>query len=568
MGGSSSAGRKEREKATQLLQENKNLIDAINLPEAEKMKLALEVPELAGLLQAEQLGESALQDVIADRQAVEGQRSALSQLKELAESGMTEADRASMRQLSRQVGGDEQARQQSILAEMAQRGGGEAGSGQELVARLLSSQGAADRQAQSTDTLIANMADARRQALSQLGSQSSAFRGQDFQEKSSKAQARDTINQFNAMQRAQAQQQNLANRQNIANQGTGIRNQQQMANKNLYQQQFQNELSKAGALTGANRALSNEYSQQAQAASQAAQSKGMGMGSLLGAAGTAIGAAYGGAAGAKIGGAIGTGVGGAFEDGGIKGVDGNQKMVYNDNKSDIMDKIARMQEVLGNEYQNGGVESSQMDSQEVQQLMSMMPQRQPQVAQTAPQMPQNVYQDGGVSPEMSQSELIAKAIEALQARNVAPTEESMTPEMAQKLSEIKQRRSNMEDFARGQEFANGGEADVELMETMPEHGMRYDEALDEGLINKNDNAQEELLDVLRGLKSPEDMEEGRIIDGESYSGDELPDRINSGEMVSTVKMQDRGKEMIEEGANAKAELEGIKSLLRMVGKNK
>lgn len=565
MGGSSSAGRKEREKATQLLQENKELFEAINLPEMQKMQLALEVPELAGLLQAEQLGDSALEGVTADQQAVEGQRSALSQLKELAESGMTEADRASMRQLSRQVGGDEQARQQSILAEMAQRGGGEAGSGQELAARLLSSQGAADRQAQSTDALIANMADARRQALSQLGSQSSAFRGQDFQEKSSKAQARDTINQFNAMQRAQAQQQNLVNRQNVANQGTAIRNQQQMANKNLYQQQFQNEMTKAGGISGANRALSNEYSQQAQAKAQAAQSKMGGMGSLLGTA-------------AKVGANIYTGgmsglaenvaEGKVFEDGGIKGVDGNQKMVYNDNKSDIMDKIARMQEVLGNEYQNGGVESSQMDSQEVQQLMSMMPQGQPQVAQTAPQMPQNVYQDGGVSPEMSQSELIAKAIEALQARKEAKPMEEMTPEMSEKLAEIKQRRANMEEFARGQEFANGGEADVELMETMPEHGMRYDEALDEGLINKNDNAQEELLDVLRGLKSPEDMEEGRIIDGESYSGDELPDRINSGEMVSTVKMQDRGKEMIEEGANAKAELEGIKSLLRMVGKNK
>ena len=89
------------------------------------------------------------------------------------------------------------------------------------------------------------------------------------------------------MNRMNVQQRNVGEQQRIAEAQTGTRNQQQMYNRNLPQQQFENEMRKAGGLS---QASTNMAQMQANmAAQQSAANQGM-MGALIGAGGT-LGAA-------------------------------------------------------------------------------------------------------------------------------------------------------------------------------------------------------------------------------------------------------------------------------------
>lgn len=471
-------------------------LDKLQIPDIEKQKLALEIPQLVGLQQAEQLGDTSLADIAPDAQSEEAQRSALTQLKELSEKGFSEEDRAAMRQLQRQVGAEEKARQQSILSDMAQRG--VSGGGQELAARLASSQASASRAAEGADRLAIQQAQARRAALSQLGQQAGAFRGQQFQEQSSAAKARDAINQFNAMQRAQAQQANLAQRQAIENQRAATLNQQQATNKGLIQQQYQNQLQKATGMQSAMGNVAQAYGQQAQSQAQAAQAEAAGTRGLLLGAATA-GASY-------------------MNNGGVK-------------------------------YENGGL------------------------AEDIDKETENMYNNKEVPAEFIQA---LQALSELTKKSEMKDEEVMEGIQPGEFAGASgQAESDVNDLIHPMTheerdmYANGGieEQMIESSERMADGG-RVDEAIDNGELAVNDNAQDELLEVLRGLRSPEEMEEGRIIEGDSYSGDLLPDRINSGESVNTVMMQDRNKEMLKDGADAKAELDGLRKLLQMVGSKK
>jgi hypothetical protein len=85
------------------------------------------------------------------------------------------------------------------------------------------------------------------------------------------------------------QSQNLGARQAIANQAAATRNQQEMYNKGLIQQKFQNELSRATGVSGAQTNLANLYGQQAGAAQQAQQAQ---TGAMLNLAGTAAGMGF------------------------------------------------------------------------------------------------------------------------------------------------------------------------------------------------------------------------------------------------------------------------------------
>ena len=87
------------------------------------------------------------------------------------------------------------------------------------------------------------------------------LRSQDFSQDARIAEAKDAVNRFNTQNQInrqqrnvgsqnQAQMSNLDRLQAIKNQNAAIRNQQQMNNKGLIQQQFQNEMQRAGGMTG------------------------------------------------------------------------------------------------------------------------------------------------------------------------------------------------------------------------------------------------------------------------------------------------------------------------------
>ncbi len=280
IGGLMSHGDKKRAQAA--IQAALAQYSNINIPDEEKMKLALQSPTVQGILQpymqqAEQLQQSSMENINIDPRLRQAQMQALETLSKMGEQGLTAEDRTALNQARRQVAGDAQARQGAILQNMAARGMG--GSGVELAARLSESQDSADRSSQEADRLMAMAQRRMLEGVSAAAATGGQIRGQDYGEQENLARARDAIQQFNAQQRAgtqaanigalnQSQAQNLAEKQRIADVGVQTSNQQQQYNKQLAQQTFNNQMqlanAKANSLLGA---ASNYQNQAAQTGS-------------------------------------------------------------------------------------------------------------------------------------------------------------------------------------------------------------------------------------------------------------------------------------------------------------
>ena len=279
----SGAAEKSMRQATGLTREQMARLNAIDLPDIEKMKIALENPELVGLLEAEQLGPSALEEISTDPRLKADMMSALEGLRERSQTGLTEQDKFAMEELMGQVGAQEKAQRSAIEQEMQRRG--TADSGTALAAKLQGSTAGANAARQQAMQMAAQGQQQRMAALQNLGQMSGQMQSQDFSQQAQKASARDAIAQANAMNRQNVAQQNLAARQNIENQRANLANQQQMYNVGLQQQQFQNQLAKAGAQGQATGNLAGMYAQQAGAQAQADSAV---IGGLAGLGGAAI----------------------------------------------------------------------------------------------------------------------------------------------------------------------------------------------------------------------------------------------------------------------------------------
>jgi hypothetical protein len=287
-----SAGKSEMEKATQLQRDAIARLEAIGIPTIEAQRIALETPQLVDLLEAEVLGPSAMEEVRVDPRLRQAQMSALEQMSGLADQGLGAEDRAAFNELRRAAAGQAQAQAQSVLQNAAAQG--TLDSGAALAAQLAAGQSSADRMSQEGDRLAAQAAAARRQALMSKADMASQLGQQNFSQQAAAAQARDAISQFNTQNRQNVAGTNLANRQAIENQRAATRNQQEMYNKGLLQQDFQNRMAKATGVTGQMGNLANAYAQQGQAAAQGQANMTTG---LLGTA-ASLGSAYIGAKGA------------------------------------------------------------------------------------------------------------------------------------------------------------------------------------------------------------------------------------------------------------------------------
>src|SRR5690606_1484498 len=111
--------------------------------------------------------------------------------------------------------------------------------------QLSSSQGAANQQAARADQIAMEAARAKRDALAQSTNLAGSLRSQDMSEAMTKAQAGDTIKQFNLQLMNQAQAQNLAEKQRISEAQKSTKSQEQMYNKGLEQQKFDDKMRKA-----------------------------------------------------------------------------------------------------------------------------------------------------------------------------------------------------------------------------------------------------------------------------------------------------------------------------------
>jgi hypothetical protein len=291
---SKNAGKKEMKEANRLMRDNIARLEAIGIPTIEAQKIALESPELVGLLEAESLGPSRFEEVQMDPRLQAAQQAALEDITGIAEAGGLDAtSRLNLEEGLRRASGAEQARLQQLNEDRTM------GQGQRLA---LQSQAVQSAGQAARDVALQSAAQAQQARMAALGQQANLASGMQQQQlglAGQKASAADAIAQFNTQQRMGVQSQNLAAKQAIANQAAATRNQQETYNKGLIQQQFQNEMAKATGITGTQSNLAQQMQQQAAAAQQAQQAT---TGSLINLAGTAAGAYFGpgGAAAAKL----------------------------------------------------------------------------------------------------------------------------------------------------------------------------------------------------------------------------------------------------------------------------
>lgn len=286
---SKNAGRSEMRQANRLMRDNIARLEAIGIPTIEAQRIALEAPELVGVLEAEQLAPSRFEQIQMDPRLQAAQMAALEDVSGIAKTGLGAADRLALEEIRRQAAGQAQAQKATALQQMQERGLGD--SGASLVAQLGAGQQAADTAAMQGMRQAAQAQQARMAALGQQGSMAAQMQGQGLQLAGQKASAADAIAQFNAQNRQNVAGRNLGERQRIAEAGAATRNQQQMYNQGLIQQRFQNEMARATGVTGAQTNLANMYAQQgaASAQGQATQNAAI-LGGVTGLAGAGIGA--------------------------------------------------------------------------------------------------------------------------------------------------------------------------------------------------------------------------------------------------------------------------------------
>jgi hypothetical protein len=404
-------------------------LEKLNIPSIEAQKIVLERPELVELLQPEVLERTSFEDIMTSPELSSAQMEGLRGIQELSREGFSEEDAAKFRAFRNKAAAEEQARQESILAGMAQRGALDSGS--QLAAQLSSSQSAAQREAEAADRMAAESAAARRGALGQAAQMATQMRGQQFGEQAQVASAKDAISRFNAAQRAQAQARNVAEQQRLAEKRIDVGTQQQLYNKGLIGQRFQQELAKATGVSGAVGNQAQQAMQAGQMRAAAEQQAAAGTrATLIGGAKAAAGFMPG--AGAANGGVK------RYEDGGIV-------------------KPEEKEYRFGNEKLKKVLESLEVPEAPV------LPELDPQYVDVGQVI-------GNVTPQ-------DQALQAIRDRILAQTQ--------------------------GRPYQDGG--------------MAY-----------------------------EDGGEGTIIPGEDFAGDNLPDRINSGEMVLNLDQQEKLNEALQE----------------------
>lgn len=276
-------GSSDDDRAKQARQKALDAILNIKVPSVADQEVALQRQQLAGQLDPESVeainaADSLKQNITTDPRLAGSQMKSLATLESLGGTGLSSADREALMQIRNQNEGDAQANQASIMQNMASRG--QSGGGQELAARLIAGQQSANRGANDGMSVAAQAQKRALDAIAAAGTLGTSIRSQDFSEQSAKADAQDAINRFNAANRQAvttgnvgtrnaAQAANLNAKQSVMNANTDIANKEQIGNKALIQQNFDNQMRQGTTVANA------ENTSAGQSAAQAAQTRGM-----------------------------------------------------------------------------------------------------------------------------------------------------------------------------------------------------------------------------------------------------------------------------------------------------
>lgn len=239
---------------------------SVNVPDPKQQQIELENYQVTGKLSPEletafQQSQSGLSGISLDPASRDAEMAALSKMQDLAQNGGLDAQsQQQLTQAINQTNANEKGQRDAIVQNAAARGMGQGG-GAMLAAELQASQGDANQAAAGGQSAAAAAEMRALQALQGSASIGATLNSQDYQQKAAAAEAQDAINRFNT-QNAQsvsnanvtnsnaAQAANLANAQSVANANTGVANQEEISNKGLIQQQFQNQATKAAGASG------------------------------------------------------------------------------------------------------------------------------------------------------------------------------------------------------------------------------------------------------------------------------------------------------------------------------
>jgi hypothetical protein len=481
--GDKNAGGGAMEQSNALMERAVRELEKIGIPSIEAQEIVLANPDLILSSAEEKLGQSAYEDMALDPRLQGVQKQALQEMMQRGETGFTPEDIARFESLREQISGDEQARQKSILSSMAQRGALD--SGAQLAQQLSSSQGAAQRAAQASRDIAGQASQARQGALSQAANMAQGMEAQGLQLQGQKASAKDRISEFNAAVAQRDTGAKQAQAQNLAQ----TANQQPMYNKGLIQQNFQNQMSKA---TGMGSALGNQagmFANQASMQANAAQNTAAGNRALLGMVKDT---------GMKFAG---------MADGGIKYSEGSKYFPY---------------------------DTPEYDPKYAQQLGK-------------PTVGENMINTVGSSISNVAAKLGAAFGDEKSKAYLAQNPEMRTPEESKTPTEKVEAPKDVMGETKSAPTSTPEAQIQEFKPTFQPSQIQYDpgQTQSTGMLAKIRQQIVPMSAADGGRKMAyEDNGEGTIIPGESFEGDKLDDNINSGEMVSNLKQQNRLNQLL------------------------
>lgn len=253
------------------------MYEEIGIPPVESMQVILEPYKQQGVLtpQMEELvtlGDTAMSGIKTDPALRQNQMEALGELERIGDGGLRLSDQAAYEKVLGETASANRGAQDAIVQNMKERGA--YGSGDELATRLLAQQESAGRAHSGGLQIAGDAADRALEAILQGGQMSGDIRNQDWNQEASVAKAKDAIAQFNA-QNTQGvygrntdrtnygNERNLDESQRIADSNVDTRNMQEQHNKGLIQQNFNNQMTKSGALADAYKTKSDTLAKKA-----------------------------------------------------------------------------------------------------------------------------------------------------------------------------------------------------------------------------------------------------------------------------------------------------------------
>lgn len=265
----------------------------VNIPNPNEQKVALQRFVQQGELhpaieQGLKQAQTELSKITPDAGLRDTRLRALSALEQQGYGGEQVQDAAARQKGLIEAGAANRGHQQAIVSDLARRG--QLGSGLELSSRLQTAQGDADRNASNALDIEGQRRNRMLQSIEAAGGLAGDIQNQDYSMASNRAKAQDAINAFNTQnligtnqrnidRSNAAQKYNLGLKQDIADQNTNVANQEQQYNKNVLQQNFQNQATKAAGMAG-------QFGQQANLAAQQGANNAALWGGIASASGT------------------------------------------------------------------------------------------------------------------------------------------------------------------------------------------------------------------------------------------------------------------------------------------